>query len=150
MLRTRLPRLEFIHTAFAVSVGMALFMAPSAFAQQPSPAPGAEATAERVIVTGSNIPTAEEVGPNPVATYNRDAIEKAGERTTEQYLRDLPFANANGVPISNNENGSNTAVGAATIALRAFDSRATLILIDGHRVAPYPIGNNPGIVNSMF
>jgi hypothetical protein len=24
---------------------------------------------ERVIVTGSNIPTAEEVGPNPVDTY---------------------------------------------------------------------------------
>ena len=28
-----------------------------------------EAEVERVIVTGSNIPTAEEVGPNPVDTY---------------------------------------------------------------------------------
>src|SRR5207302_8891295 len=40
-----------------------------------------------------------------------------------------------------NENGSNTAVGAATIALRGFDARATLILLDGRRVAPYPTGN---------
>ena len=46
----------------------------SIFAQQPAPSPvspasattNAEATAERVIVTGSNIPTAEETGPNPV------------------------------------------------------------------------------------
>ena len=56
-------------------------------------------------------------------------------------LRNLPIANANGVPVSNNENGSNTAVGAATIALRGFDARATLILLDGRRVAPYPTGN---------
>ena len=52
----------------------------------PSPAPsesGPTAETERVIVTGSNIPTAEEVGPNPVLTINRDLIEKGGERTTE-------------------------------------------------------------------
>ena len=31
-----------------------------------APAAGGTAEAERVIVTGSNIPTAEEVGPNPL------------------------------------------------------------------------------------
>ena len=103
-----------------------------------------------MLVTGSNIPTAAEVGPNPVATYNRETLNKAGERTIEQFLRNLPIANANGVPVSNNENGSNTAVGAAAIAIRGFDSRATLVLIDGRRVAPYPTGNNPGSVNAMF
>src|SRR6185312_14549842 len=100
------------------------------------PATGAAATAERVIVTGSNIPTAEEVGVNPVDIYNRETISKSGQRTTEQFLQSLPTVNANIVPQSNNENGSNTAVGAATIALRGFDARATLILIDGRRVAP--------------
>src|SRR5436853_6537642 len=133
-------------------------------AQVPSPAPaaaggregqgnllpGASATAERVIVTGSNIPTAEEVGPNPVDIYNQETMSKSGERTTEQFLQSLPTVNANVIPQSNNENGSNTAVGAATIALRGFDARATLILIDGRRVAPYPTGNNPGLVNVMF
>src|SRR5438270_3247956 len=112
--------------------------------------PGASATTERVIVTRSNIPTSEEVGVNPVDIYNREAIVKSGERKTEQFLTNLPTVNANVVPISNNENGSNTAVGAATVALRGFDSRATLILIDGRRVAPYPTGNNPGLVNVMF
>jgi outer membrane cobalamin receptor len=114
------------------------------------PTSGASATAERVIVTGSNIPTAEEVGPNPVDIYNQETISKSGQRTTEQFLQSLPTVNANVVPQSNNENGSNTAVGAATIALRGFDARATLILIDGRRVAPYPTGNNPGLVNVMF
>jgi len=161
------PRYIYISSfgvSLAVQIGISLLITFSAMAQNPAPpepAPGtaappaavsgnAEATAERVIVTGSNIPTAEEVGPNPVLNYNRDVIEKAGQRTTEQFLRDLPIANAFGIPVSNNENGSNTAVGAATIALRGFDARATLILIDGRRVAPYPIGNNPGLVNSVF
>ncbi|MGI8432723.1 MAG: TonB-dependent receptor plug domain-containing protein [Chthoniobacterales bacterium] len=111
---------------------------------------GTGATADRVIVTGSNIPTADEVGANPVLTYDRTSIAKSGERTAEEFLRNLPVANANGVPVSNNENGSNTAVGAAAIALRGFDSRATLVLLDGRRVAPYPVGNNPGSVNAMF
>ena len=100
-----------------------------------------EASTERVFVTGSAIPTAAEVGPNPVLNVTRDLINKSGERNTEELLRNLPAANANGVPVSNNENGSNTAVGAATIALRGFDARATLILLDGRRVAPYPTGN---------
>src|SRR5437016_14665964 len=114
------------------------------------PLSSAAATAERVIVTGSNIPTAEEVGVNPVDIYNRETMSKSGQRTTEQFLQSLPTVNANIIPQSNNENGSNTAVGAATIALRGFDARATLILIDGRRVAPYPTGNNPGLVNVIF
>src|SRR3954470_17240742 len=100
-----------------------------------------EASTERVFVTGSIIPTAAEVGPNPVLRADRDLIEKSGERTTEELLRNLPASNANGIPVSNNENGSNTTVGAATVALRGFDARATLILLDGRRVAPYPQGN---------
>ena len=145
----------FLRAALATTVGMFLIVASSAFAQNSPPPLGATpapATAEaaRVIVTGSNIPTAEEVGVNPVDTYDRDSINKTGELTTEQFLLSLPIANANIIPISNNENGSNTTVGAATIALRGFDARATLILLDGRRVAVYPTGNNPGLVNVMF
>jgi outer membrane receptor protein involved in Fe transport len=158
MNRIELWKFGFLRMTLAACVGIPLIVASSAFAQNlpplstdigaaPTP-PGAEA--ERVIVTGSNIPTAEEVGPNPVDTYNRQNINKSGYITTEQFLLSLPIVNANVVPISNNENGSNTAVGAATVALHGFDARATLILLDGRRVAPYPTGNNPGLVNVMF
>ena len=132
-------------------------------AQNPSPTPARDAqgnvlsapgtttaTAERVIVTGSNIPTAEEVGPNPVESFTHEDIQKSGRTTTEQFLLSLPIVTSNVIPVSNNENGSNTAVGAAAVSLRGLDPRATLVLIDGRRVAPYPIGNNPGPVNTMF
>jgi iron complex outermembrane recepter protein len=159
MTRTGLSNSGFLRMTLAACVGIPLIIVSNAFAQNPPPpappptgavAPPPTGEVERVIVTGSNIPTAETVGPNPVDTYNRDNINKSGEFTTEQFLQSLPIANANLIPISNNENGSNTAVGAATIALRGFDARATLILLDGRRVAVYPTGNNPGLVNVMF
>ena len=150
MINPRLATFGFFRTSLAVS--LPLVLATSVLAQDPAPTATPtvrsfnengteEATTERVFVTGSAIPTAAEVGPNPVLNVTRDLINKSGERNTEELLRNLPVANANGVPVSNNENGSNTAVGAATIALRGFDARATLILLDGRRVAPYPTGN---------
>jgi iron complex outermembrane receptor protein len=150
MINPRLATFGFFRTSLAVS--LPLVFATSVLAQDPAPTATPtvrsfnengteEATTERVFVTGSAIPTAAEVGPNPVLNVTRDLINKSGERNTEELLRNLPVANANGVPVSNNENGSNTAVGAATIALRGFDARATLILLDGRRVAPYPTGN---------
>src|SRR5436305_960626 len=158
MTRTKLRNFGFFRMTLAACVGIPLIIASSAFAQNlpplstdigAAPTPTA-AQAERVIVTGSNIPTAEAVGPNPVDIYNRENINKSGYITTEQFLLSQPVVNANVVPISNNENGSNTAVGAATVALHGFDARATLILLDGRRVAPYPTGNDPGLVNVMF
>src|SRR5438067_7296010 len=158
MIRIGLCKFGLLRMTFVACAGIPLTIASNTFAQNLAPLstdigaaptpPGAEV--ERIIVTGSNIPTAEEVGPNPVDTYNRANINKSGEFTTEQFLQSLPIANANIIPVSNNENGSNTAVGAATIALRGFDARATLILLDGRRVAVYPTGNNPGLVNVMF
>src|SRR5256885_1683941 len=156
-----LAKLGFCRTTLAVS--LPLVLATSVLAQNPAPTTTEtatvrsfnengteEATTERVFVTGSAIPTAAEVGPNPVLNVTRDLINKSGERNTEELLRNLPVANANGVPVSNNENGSNTAVGAATIALRGFDARATLILLDGRRVAPYPMGNNGGVGEGLM
>jgi iron complex outermembrane receptor protein len=93
-------------------------------------------------VTGSNIPTAEEVGPNPVLTINRDLIEKSGERTAEELIRNTTVAGPNGVPTSNN--GAGNTPGASSISLRGFDPSDTLVLIDGRRIAPYPVGTGNG------
>jgi len=153
MTRYVLKTLGFVRIACVAAVGLPLILTTSAFGQggaipasgtaaqagpQPAPAATGAAEAERVIVTGSNIPTAEEVGPNPVLALNRDLIEKSGERQAAELLRDLPVANANGVPISNNATGFTP--GAASVSLRGFTPEATLLLIDGRRVTPYPIG----------
>ena len=101
------------------------------------------ATAERVLVTGSNIPTAAEVGPNPVQTIDRYAIERSGERNTEELLRNQPVANANGVPASG-QPGTLYGQGASSISLRGFDPGATLVLIDGRRMVNHPSGTSGG------
>ena len=77
---------------------------------------GLKAETERIIVTGSYIPTAEEVGPNPVSEINRDLIEKSGERTTAELLRKLPIAGPQGVPTSNS--GNSFTAGASSVSPR--------------------------------
>ncbi len=164
MIRNVLKTLGSLRFALVAGVGIPFVLASSAFAQDPEatpastsvavpdsdiaatggapgPSPFAQppvATTDRVIVTGSNIPTAEEVGPNPVLTVNRDLIEKSGERTAEELIKDLPVSNAGGVPISNNATGFTP--GATGVSLRGFGPDATLVLLDGRRVAPYPVG----------
>jgi len=120
-------------------------VAPPAAAVPAGTAPGA-VESERIIVTGSNIPTAEEVGPNPVLNINRDLINKSGERTAEELIKNLPVANAGGVPVSNN--GTGFTPGASAISLRGLGPESTLVLIDGRRVAPFPTGT--GGTTSFF
>jgi hypothetical protein len=67
-----------------------------AFAQDitPTPQPVGQrvATAVEVIVTGSNIPTSEEVGPQPVDIYRRVDIERLGVRSATDFVQKLPVA----------------------------------------------------------
>jgi hypothetical protein len=81
MTKNMLNKLGFLGAVFVAAVGFPLIFASSASAQLPAPAAQApSAEVERVIVTGSNIPTAEETGPNPVDTYRPQDIEKLGIR----------------------------------------------------------------------
>ena len=69
---------------------MGLLLTSAIFAQVTPPSPTDVAEAERVAVTGSNIPTAAEVGPNPVDTYRPSDIEKLGIRNATDLLTILP------------------------------------------------------------
>ena len=83
-----------------VAIASALFIAGNVSGQDmvpssPAPQPaGTTAEVERVIVTGSNIPSAEETGPNPVDTYRAEDIQKLGElsrlRQAKTYLLPVP------------------------------------------------------------
>src|SRR5213079_3639366 len=112
-------------------------------AQNPLPTPGitTEAEAERVVVTGSNIPTAEEVGPNPVDTYRPEDIEKLGVRNTTDLLTKLP--QEMGSTINQNANGVAVGDGAVIPNLRGLLPKETLVLIDGKRAAI--IGSGGGV-----
>ena len=89
------------------------------------------ATVVEVIVTGSNIPTAEEVGPNPVDTYRPADIEKLGIRNATDLTTFLP-QEAGGTVNLNMGNGGD---GTVQFNVRGLLSKETLVLVDGKRVA---------------
>src|SRR5438445_1293780 len=143
MRRSPIQRLEpphFISASVGVLFGL---FACSVSAQNPSPTPGipTEAEAKRVVVTGSNIPTAEEVGPSPVDTYRPEDIEKLGARNTTDLLTKLP--QEMGSTINQNANGVGGGDGSVIPNLRGLLPEETLVLIDGKRAAI--IGSGGGV-----
>src|SRR5205809_144886 len=115
---------------------MRLFLPSVAVAQVTAPSPAGIAEVERVVVTGSNIPTAEEIGPNPVDTYRPADIEKLGIRNATDLQTFLP-QEAGGTTNLNMGNGDGT----VQINLRGLLPRETLVLIDGKRVAFGSLGS---------
>src|SRR2546425_3139189 len=105
-------------------------------------------TIEEVIVTGSNHPTAEEVGPNPVDTYRPADLEKLGIRNATDLTTFLP-QEAGG---TTNLNISNGGLGTVQVNLRGLLTKETLVLVDGKRV-PYATGGggrNAGVEKNLF
>ena len=97
---------------------------------------------EKFTVTGSNIPsslTSGEAGALPVISIGRNEIEKTGYSSAADLLQKITVSNGGAVPIANNGTGFTPA--AASISLHGLGPEATLVLINGHRVANYPIGN---------
>src|SRR5204862_1946276 len=79
-----------------------------------------------VIVTGSNIPTAEEIGPNPVDTYRPADIEKLGIRNATDLQTFLPQEAGSTVNLNRS-----TGDGTVQINLRGPFPKETLVLVDG-------------------
>src|SRR4029453_11244294 len=120
---------ESFRDAFIVIVGPFLVFTANAFAQEAA-APRV-AQVERVIVTGSNIPTAEEAGPNPVDTYRPADIEKLGIRNSQDLQTFLP-QEAGGTVNLNIGNGGD---GTVQLNLGGLFPKETVVLVDGKRVA---------------
>src|SRR5499426_4232178 len=143
MTNNGLNKRGFLGVVFAAAVGFPLIFASSASAQLPAPAvpanpaaPAPQAEVERVIVTGSNIPTAEETGPNPVDTYRPQDIEKLGIRNATDLHEFIP-QQAGGTVNLNIGNGGD---GTVQFNLRGILPKETLILIDGKRIAYGSLG----------
>src|SRR5881628_1359837 len=127
-MKARLKR-GYVCAALMSAVGCFVIFAANGSAQQAAATGVAEV--EEVIVTGSNIPTAEEVGPNPVDTYRPADIEKLGIRNATDLTTFLPQEAGGTI----NQNISNGGDGTVQFNLRGLLSKETLVLIDGKRVA---------------
>src|SRR6476659_11163292 len=101
-------------------------------------------TAVEVIVTGSNIPTSAEVGPNPVATYRREDITRLGVRSATDLIQKLPAATGSAI----NENVA-SGDGRVEINLRGILAKETLVLQDGRRLAPVGFAGDTVDLNTI-
>jgi iron complex outermembrane receptor protein len=135
MIRNVLHTLGSFRTALRACVGLPFLIAASVYAQAPAPVPNApvpantEATTERVIVTGSYIPTAETESALPVTVYTAEVLKKQGANTPVEGLRQLPSFVGN----ATTENDSNGGNGQAFINLRGIGEANVLTLINGRR-----------------
>jgi len=117
---------------FAIVAGICFPTVPALAQNLNKPTGQQDTTIEEVIVTGSNIPTAENVGPHPVDTYRRGDLNRLGVRTATDFIQQLPAATG----ASLNDNTVNGGDGHAEINLRGILSKETLVLQDGRRLAP--------------
>jgi iron complex outermembrane receptor protein len=95
------------------------------------------APVQRVEITGSSIRRVDAETPSPVQVITNEELKQSGYTSIAQVLQNVT-ANGQGT-LSQGFSGA-FAAGAQAISLRGLNSSATLVLIDGHRVAP----------NSMF
>jgi iron complex outermembrane receptor protein len=120
---------SFIRRDYLATVGISLLRASLAFAEEEAPVPEVVAKTERVVVTGSYIPTAEAESALPVTVYTSEVLQKQGANTPVEGLRQLPSFVGN----TATENDSNGGDGRAFVNLRALGAGNTLILINGRR-----------------
>jgi len=135
MIRNVLNTLGSFRSTVKVLAGLPILAAASAFAQAPNQPAAAdasvrEATAERVTVTGSWIPTAETESALPVTVYTAEVLTKQGAQQPVEGIRQLPSFVGNAAT----ENDSNGGDGTATINLRGVGSENTLVLINNRRM----------------
>ena len=117
---------------------LALMLSAPLFAQQADEEP----TTETIVVTGSRIGRVSDFGnSSPVDIISRDGIEKAGYANLQQLMEKLP-SNGNGAFSSRGNNQDSTANGAASISLRGLGADATLVLVNGRRVAISPFAES--------
>jgi outer membrane receptor protein involved in Fe transport len=95
---------------------------------------------DEITVTGTHIRGAKD-SPSPVQIYSRADIDATGSMTVQQFLQTLP-QNFSGGASDSTVNGmsgggqANNQVAGSAPNLRGLGNDATLVLIDGHRVAP--------------
>jgi outer membrane receptor protein involved in Fe transport len=114
----------------------------TAVAVMPLAAAIAQTPAEEVVITGSRIARASDFeSPSPVITVDHEAIEKSGYNNLQQLMERIP-ANGAGAFSTRGNNQDSTANGAASISLRGLGADATLVLVNGRRVAVSAFAEN--------
>ena len=115
--------------------GSAMLTITPAIAQAPAQPQGSM----RVDVTGTNIRRVDSETPSPVQVISQEEMVREGYTTINEVLRDIT-ANNNGLLTQGFSRAF--AGGASGVSLRGLGVGATLVLIDGLRMSPYPLSDD--------
>jgi outer membrane receptor protein involved in Fe transport len=100
---------------------------------------------EEVVVTGTHIRGIDNK-TNPIIVIDRDQIDRSGYSSTQDLFRSLPQnftsgdANADGIYSGNAQAARNADYGSG-VNLRGLGPSSTLVLLNGHRLAPSAVGS---------
>lgn len=100
---------------------------------------------EQITVTGSRIPRAQVEGPAPVTVIKGSDIDAGGFRSVFDVLTQI---SQNTGSVQGEDFGSTFTQAGNFINLRGLGPNHTLVLVNGHRVADYPVAYN-GSVNAV-
>ncbi|WP_229632121.1 TonB-dependent receptor domain-containing protein [Pseudoduganella violaceinigra] len=119
----------------AIAAAVAVAFAAPAFAQQGAATP----TMQRVEITGSSIKRVNNENAGSLQVLNRADIERTGATTALEVLR-----SASAIDTSLNSATSSSgsfAPGSSAVQLRSLGKVATLVLVNGRRIAPYGLSD---------
>jgi iron complex outermembrane recepter protein len=123
--------------------GVAALMAgalPALAQEQPAQGGAAgEPAVQTVIVTGSMIKRTDFDTPSPVQVVSSQDLQQSGYTSVSDVLRNI---SANGQGTLSQSFNQAFAGGGAGVALRGLTVGATLTLIDGERMLPYPLADD--------
>ncbi|HSI53795.1 MAG: TonB-dependent receptor [Ramlibacter sp.] len=89
---------------------------------------------QRVEITGSNIRRTDAETASPVQVITKEDIDQAGKGTVAEYLQTLTADSQGSVPFTYGRGFAGAT--AAGISLRGLGANATLVLVNGRRIAP--------------
>lgn len=122
-----------------LGVGLSLFAAQAAFAQQAAPKDAEKEDKtlqlEKFEVTGSRIKRIDAETPQPVIAITRADFEATGFTTVGDALRALPMVS--GQSLTSIDGGTSFTPGTSSVNLRGLGNNNTLVLVNGRRAAPY-------------
>ena len=133
---------KFTATGIMLATALSGSIAPLALAQAPAATtkPADTGTGEAVVITGSNIKRSDYEGPQAIVVYDSKKIARTGARTVSEVLKRLP-QDAAGFTEGVNT-GLSFSPGASGVSLRGLGITATLVLLNGRRIAPFPLPQN--------
>ena len=94
---------------------------------------------EAFAVTGTRISRLDIETSSPVVSFDRESINRTGYQTVSDVIRNLPYQSG----FAFDEKFTNSfAPGSSGVSLRGLGQNATLVLINGRRVAAYGFAQN--------